>query len=45
MNPYFGGEGKGVDDRAVKVIDIVDTFHLQEQPAFGKKEFVAYIKK
>jgi hypothetical protein len=24
-----GGEGKGVDDQAAKVVDIVDTFRLQ----------------
>ncbi|KAL8254374.1 hypothetical protein R6Q59_032595 [Mikania micrantha] len=38
-------EDEGVDDQAVKVVDIVDTFRLQEQPAFDKKQFVAYIKK
>ena len=40
-----GGEDEGVDDQAVKVVDIVDTFRLQEQPAFDKKQFMAYIKK
>ncbi|XP_010548987.1 PREDICTED: translationally-controlled tumor protein homolog [Tarenaya hassleriana] len=40
-----GGEDEGVDDQAVKVVDIVDTFRLQEQPPFDKKQFVAYIKK
>ncbi|CDP17189.1 unnamed protein product [Coffea canephora] len=40
-----GEEDEGVDDQAVKVVDIVDTFRLQEQPAFDKKQFVAYIKK
>ncbi|XP_027164593.1 translationally-controlled tumor protein homolog [Coffea eugenioides] len=39
------GEDEGVDDQAVKVVDIVDTFRLQEQPPFDKKQFVAYIKK
>ncbi|KAI3701865.1 hypothetical protein L6452_27284 [Arctium lappa] len=34
----------GVDDQAVKVVDIVDTFRLQEQPPFDKKQFVTYIK-
>lgn len=34
-----------MDDQAVKVVDIVDTFRLQEQPAFDKKQFVAYMKK
>ncbi|KZV24821.1 translationally-controlled tumor protein [Dorcoceras hygrometricum] len=40
-----GEEDEGVDDQAVKVVDIVDTFRLQEQPSFDKKQFVAYIKK
>ncbi|KAE8812731.1 Translationally-controlled tumor protein [Hordeum vulgare] len=40
-----GGEDEGVDDQAVKVVDIVDTFRLQEQPAFDKKQFIAYIKR
>ncbi|KAH6762526.1 translationally controlled tumor protein [Perilla frutescens var. hirtella] len=39
------GEDEGVDDQAVKVVDIVDTFRLQEQPPFDKKQFIAYIKK
>ncbi|CAN6373370.1 unnamed protein product [Urochloa humidicola] len=40
-----GGEDEGVDDQAVKVVDIVDTFRLQEQPAFDKKQFVTFIKR
>nr|AIC33060.1 translationally controlled tumor protein [Panax ginseng] len=40
-----GDEDEGVDDQTIKVVDIVDTFRLQEQPAFDKKQFVAYIKK
>ncbi|KMT14227.1 hypothetical protein BVRB_4g075860 [Beta vulgaris subsp. vulgaris] len=41
-----GGDGEeAVDDQAVKIVDIVDTFRLQEQPAFSKKEFVAWVKK
>lgn len=40
-----GGEDEGVDDQAVKVVDIVDTFRLQEQPAFDKKPFVTYMKR
>jgi len=40
-----GGDDEGVDDTAVKVVDIVDTFRLQEQPPFDKKQFVAFIKK
>lgn len=40
-----GGDDEGVDDQAVKVVDIVDTFRLQEQPAFDKKQFVTYIKR
>ncbi|XVE82153.1 hypothetical protein DITRI_Ditri15bG0123800 [Diplodiscus trichospermus] len=46
-NPSAEGadEDEGVDDQAVKVVDIVDTFRLQEQPAFDKKQFVAFMKK
>ncbi|CAA2985917.1 Hypothetical predicted protein [Olea europaea subsp. europaea] len=46
-NPSAEGadEDEKVDDAAVKVVDIVDTFRLQEQPPFDKKQFVAYIKK
>ncbi|KAH7655031.1 Translationally controlled tumor protein [Dioscorea alata] len=40
-----GEEDEGVDDQAVKVVDIVDTFRLQEQPAFDKKQFVTYVKR
>ncbi|GJZ30201.1 ribonuclease H-like domain-containing protein [Tanacetum coccineum] len=40
-----GGDDEGVDDQAVRVVDIVDTFRLQEQPPFDKKQFVGYIKK
>ncbi|PIA61428.1 hypothetical protein AQUCO_00300740v1 [Aquilegia coerulea] len=40
-----GGDDEGVDDQAVKVVDIVDTFRLQEQPSFDKKQFVTYIKR
>lgn len=40
-----GGEDEGVDDQAQKVVDIVDTFRLQEQPAYDKKQFVAWVKK
>eukprot|EP00271_Cylindrocystis_brebissonii_P011901 TRINITY_DN29913_c0_g1_i1.p1 TRINITY_DN29913_c0_g1~~TRINITY_DN29913_c0_g1_i1.p1 ORF type:complete len:167 (-),score=51.21 TRINITY_DN29913_c0_g1_i1:842-1342(-) len=40
-----GGEDEGVDDSAVKVVDIVDTFRLQEQPSYDKKGFMAYMKK
>ncbi|XP_057956926.1 translationally-controlled tumor protein homolog [Malania oleifera] len=40
-----GDEDEGVDDQAVKVVDIVDTFRLQEQPAYDKKLFVAFMKK
>jgi hypothetical protein len=40
-----GGEDEGADDQAAKVVDIVDTFRLQEQPAYDKKGFMAYIKK
>ncbi|CAM6084171.1 unnamed protein product [Calypogeia fissa] len=40
-----GGEDEGVDDTSVKVVDIVDTFRLQEQPAFEKKALLANLKK
>ncbi|KAF7837818.1 translationally-controlled tumor protein-like protein [Senna tora] len=40
-----GGEDEGVDDQAVKVVDIVDTFRLQEQPTFDKKQFVTFMKR
>ncbi|KAK9086403.1 hypothetical protein Syun_028797 [Stephania yunnanensis] len=40
-----GGEDEGVDDQSVKVVDIVDTFRLQEQPSFDKKGFVTYMKR
>ncbi|KAM7469790.1 hypothetical protein LguiA_007973 [Lonicera macranthoides] len=40
-----GEDDEGVDDQAVKVVDIVDTFRLQEQPPFDKKQFVAFMKK
>ncbi|CAO2836732.1 unnamed protein product [Amaranthus hypochondriacus] len=40
-----GGEDEGVDDQAVKVVDIVDTFRLQEQPPFDKKLFLGWVKK
>ncbi|KAK8633621.1 hypothetical protein V6N13_014465 [Hibiscus sabdariffa] len=46
-NPSAEGadEDEGVDDQAVKVVDIVDTFRLQEQPAFDKKQFVTFMKR
>ncbi|KAM7259121.1 hypothetical protein ACFE04_014862 [Oxalis oulophora] len=46
-NPSAEGadDDEGVDDSVQKVVDIVDTFRLQEQPTFDKKQFVAYIKK
>ena len=40
-----GGEDEGVDDQTVKVVDIVDTFRLQEQPPFDKKQFVTWVKR
>ncbi|CAA6654292.1 unnamed protein product [Spirodela intermedia] len=45
-NPSAEGsdEDEIVDDKAVKVIDIVDTFRLQEQPSFDKRQFAAYMK-
>ncbi|KAL0558322.1 hypothetical protein IC582_002882 [Cucumis melo] len=46
-NPSAEGadEDEGVDDQAVKVVDIVDTFRLQEQPPFDKKQFITYMKR
>lgn len=40
-----GGEDEGVDDQSVKVVDIVDTFRLQEQPPFDKKQFITFMKR
>ncbi|KAJ1695201.1 hypothetical protein LUZ63_011899 [Rhynchospora breviuscula] len=40
-----GDEDEGVNDQAVKVVDIVDTFRLQEQPSFDKKQFVTFMKR
>ncbi|CAH9129779.1 unnamed protein product [Cuscuta epithymum] len=40
-----GGEDEVVEDQSVKVVDIVDTFRLQEQPAYDKKQFIAFMKK
>jgi hypothetical protein len=40
-----GDEDEGVDDQHVKVVDIVDTFRLQEQPPFEKKQFVTFMKR
>ncbi|CAI5503765.1 unnamed protein product [Closterium sp. Naga37s-1] len=39
-----GGEEEAVEDQAEKVVDIVDTFRLQEQPPFDKKAFAGYLK-
>ncbi|KAL5726716.1 hypothetical protein ACHQM5_009731 [Ranunculus cassubicifolius] len=45
-NPSLeGGEDEGVDDQSVKVVDIVDSFRLQEQPAFDKKQFMTFMKR
>ncbi|KAH8939265.1 hypothetical protein BDL97_15G028800, partial [Sphagnum fallax] len=45
-NPSIeGGEDEGADDQATKVVDIVDTFKLQEQLTYDKKGFMPYIKK
>ncbi|KVH87951.1 Aldehyde dehydrogenase domain-containing protein, partial [Cynara cardunculus var. scolymus] len=40
-----GDENEGVDDQAVKVVDIVDTLRLREQLPFDKKQFVTYIER
>ncbi|KAJ4722168.1 Translationally-controlled tumor protein-like [Melia azedarach] len=46
-NPSAEGadEDEGVDDKAAKVVDIVDTFRLQEQPPFDKKNFITFMKR
>ena len=45
-NPSAEGcEDEGVDDQAVKVVDIVDTFRLQEQPPFDRKTFITWMKR
>lgn len=36
---------EGVNDQAIRVVDIVDTFRLQEQPPFDKKQFLTYMKR
>ncbi|XP_021856751.1 translationally-controlled tumor protein homolog [Spinacia oleracea] len=39
-------DNEAVDDgETVKVVDIVDNFRLQEQPAYDKKQFVAWVKR
>ncbi|PON34484.1 Translationally controlled tumor protein [Parasponia andersonii] len=46
-NPSAEGaeEDEGVDDQAVKVVDIVDTFRLQEQPSFDMQQFLTFMKR
>ena len=46
-NPSAEGadDDEGVDDQAKKVVDIVDTFRLQEQPSFDKKHFITFMKR
>lgn len=39
-----GGDEEGVDPSSRRVVDIIDACRLQEQPAFDKKQFMAYIK-
>ncbi|XP_042470735.1 translationally-controlled tumor protein homolog isoform X1 [Zingiber officinale] len=39
------GEDEGVNENTVRVVDIVDTFRLQERPSFDKKQFVTFIKR
>ncbi|XP_021761476.1 translationally-controlled tumor protein homolog [Chenopodium quinoa] len=42
-----GGEDDEVvgDEEGIKVVDIVDNFRLQEQPAYDKKQFIAWVKR
>lgn len=46
-NPSAEGadDDEGVNDQTSKVVDIVDTFRLQEQPPFDKKQFVTWVKR
>ncbi|GAB2302783.1 hypothetical protein Dimus_036777, partial [Dionaea muscipula] len=46
-NPFAKGaeEDEGVNDQVAKVVDIVDTFRLQEQPPFDKKQFMTFMKR
>jgi len=39
-----GGEDEGVDPSQRRVVDLVDANRLQEQPAYDKKTFMAYVK-
>eukprot|EP00244_Chara_vulgaris_P001671 TRINITY_DN126_c0_g2_i1.p1 TRINITY_DN126_c0_g2~~TRINITY_DN126_c0_g2_i1.p1 ORF type:complete len:168 (+),score=59.51 TRINITY_DN126_c0_g2_i1:320-823(+) len=39
-----GGEEEGVEDGAEKVVDIVDSFRLQEQPSYSKKDLQVFLK-
>ncbi|CAI5972678.1 unnamed protein product [Closterium sp. NIES-64] len=39
-----GGEEEAVEEQSEKVVDIVNTFRLREQPAFDKKAFAGYLK-
>eukprot|EP00243_Klebsormidium_subtile_P004701 TRINITY_DN18857_c0_g1_i1.p1 TRINITY_DN18857_c0_g1~~TRINITY_DN18857_c0_g1_i1.p1 ORF type:complete len:167 (-),score=67.34 TRINITY_DN18857_c0_g1_i1:206-706(-) len=43
-NPSAEEAEEGVEDSVQKVVDIVDTFRLQEQPPFDKKGFVGWMK-
>ncbi|GAQ83412.1 translationally controlled tumor protein [Klebsormidium nitens] len=43
-NPSAEEAEEGVDDSVQKVVDIVDTFRLQEQPPFPKKDFLGWLK-
>jgi hypothetical protein len=40
-----GGDEDGpADDGGRKVVDLIESFRLQEQPAYDKKQFMAYVK-
>eukprot|EP00884_Botryococcus_braunii_P017534 jgi/Botrbrau1/4464/Bobra.0348s0047.3 len=43
-NPSAEEEEEGVDSSSRKVVDIVDTFRLGEQPSYDKKAFMGYVK-
>ncbi|GBG67855.1 hypothetical protein CBR_g976 [Chara braunii] len=39
-----GGDDEGVEDGAERVVDIVDSFRLQEQPSYSKKDLQVFLK-
>lgn len=39
-----GGDDEGVDGGARRVVDIIESFRLVEQPSYDKKTFMGYVK-